>query len=237
MFSTRREIIRLVEKLSRAPLERIAALGLADALGDPLAAPLFADIFAAEPQLSSEGHCFPQHVACGIVDTALEYRFEDLRARRTRQLFRQMESIVFLPPHSESTRQLRNEVVRRSWEIYRGFLALEQLMEERVLNALELSAFVEDFLQAMTGQCEVLVSLMRWRLQSHSDAQRGRLLRQICQATKEGLKNDPLPESALLTDLSSPVRFRRANLENPDFWNTATRVEEYLFDALCPRLQ
>jgi hypothetical protein len=232
MLPTRSEIVRLVGRLSRTPLERLAALGLAELLHDPLAPRFLAEIVTAEPQLSSDEHCFPRHFAFGIIDQALEIRFEVQRFRLTKKLFRRLDAVSFYSAEHDAARQLNRAVLRCYWTVYRGYLALEHLFEDANLKPAERSTYVEDFLESLTAQNSMLISLMQYRLTRYSAVQRRQLLRTICDSAREGLKNEPISNKELLLDLRTPVRFRKENLENPDFWRTAVLVEEYLFDAL-----
>lgn len=234
MFFQRAHLNELVERVARAPLERDATRKLSFLLLDPLTPGVLSDIIVLRPELGSPNHCFPRHLAFGVVDNGLEYRLDAERFDLLKKLFRQLESLSFYYPEVPAPRQLASEVSTRFWQLYRGYLSLDHLLEERELSNLELSALVEELLLSLSDQPELLVLLMQHRLRLWNNPGRARLLQRIARTVEQGLQNEPWNEDAIALDLDEPIRFRRTCLEDSAFRAVSERIEEILESALKP---
>ncbi len=146
MFFQRTELNDLVERVARSPVERNATRKLSFLLLDPVIPGVLSDIVVLRPELGSPEHCFPKHLAFGVVDNGLEYRLDAERVELLKKLFRQLESIAFYYPDAPGPKELAAQVSLRFWQLYRGYLSLEHLLAGRELsNHPELAALVEGF--------------------------------------------------------------------------------------------
>ena len=232
MFFQRTELNDLVERVARSPVERNATRKLSFLLLDPVIPGVLSDIVVLRPELGSPEHCFPKHLAFGVVDNGLEYRLDAERVELLKKLFRQLESIAFYYPDAPGPKELAAQVSLRFWQLYRGYLSLEHLLAERELSNLELAALVEELLLSLGEQSDLLVMLMQHRVRLWSHGGRARLLSRIQNTIEEGLKNEPWQENTIACDVDEPIRFRAGCLDDPRFTATAAKISDILAEAV-----